>query len=165
MDPRDRPWFAEFGSNRVAMVDPATMKIEEHILPDPRTRPRRMAITSDGGVWYGDYPRGYLGHLDPATGKVEEWPSPGGGVTLPYAMTVDDRDRVWYVETGKQPNRLVAFDTRTRRFVVNQPVGEAAGNTIRYLIYHAPTREIWYGSDRNMIGRVKVPSDLGPMVP
>lgn len=165
MDPRDRPWFAEFGSNRIGMVDTATMRIEEHVLPNPNARPRRMAITSDGTIWYGDYARGYLGHLDPTTGKVDEWPSPSGGVTLPYAMTVDDHDRIWYVETGKQPNHLVAFDTRARTFVVNQPVGDAAANTIRYIIYTAARRELWYGSDLNMLGRVKVPANLGPVVP
>jgi virginiamycin B lyase len=165
MDAKDRPWFCEFGANKLAMIDPVTMKIEEHVLPDAGARPRRLAITSDGGVWYGDYTRGYLGHFDPASGKTEEWLSPSGGVTAPYGLTVDDHDRIWYAETGKQPNHLVAFDTKTKRFVVNQPVGAAAPNTIRYMIYHAPTHEIWYGADQNVIGRVKVPVDLGPVVP
>ena len=165
MDPQDRPWFAEFGSNRIGMIDRATMQIVEHVLPDPASRPRRLGITSDGGIWFGDYPRGMLGRLDPASGKVEEWPSPSGGVTLPYGLTVDDHDRIWYAETGKQPNHLVAFDTKERKFVANQPVGEVAPNTIRYMIYHAPTHEIWYGSDLNMIGRVKVPATLGPLIP
>jgi virginiamycin B lyase len=165
MDPKDRPWFAEFGSNRIAMIDPATMKIEEHVLPNPKSRPRRLTITSDGSIWFTDYSLGSLGHLEPASGAVEEWPSPSGGVTLPYGLTVDDRDRVWFAETGKQPNHLVAFDTRSKTFVANQPVGNAAANTIRYIIYRAPTHEIWYGSDLNMIGRVRVPATLAPLVP
>jgi virginiamycin B lyase len=160
IDPRGRPWFCEFGQNRLAMIDAATMTIREYPLPDPRARPRRLAITADGAIWYGDYPRGMLGRLDPATGKVEEWASPSGALALPYGMTVDDKDRIWYAETGPRPNRLVAFDTRAKAFVVNQPVGEAQPNTIRYLVYHAPTREIWYGADLNVIGRVKVPVNL-----
>ena len=165
MDPKDRPWFAEFGSNRIAMIDPATMKIEEHVLPNPRSRPRRLAITSDGDVWFTDYPLGSLGHFDPASGRVEEWPTPSGGVTLPYGMTVDDHDRIWLAETGKQPNRLVAFDAKTKKFVANQPVGDAAANTIRYIFYQASSRDLWYGSDLNMIGRVRVPAVLTPLVP
>ena len=35
--------------------------------------------------------------------------------------------------------------------------GGAAPNTIRHMVYHAPTREIWFGTDRNTVGRVRVP--------
>jgi virginiamycin B lyase len=40
------------------------------------------------------------------------WPG-----SLPYAMTVDDADRLWFVETGVQPNRLVGFDPKTEHFI------------------------------------------------
>jgi virginiamycin B lyase len=83
---------------------------------------------------------------------------PAAGRSLPYAMAVDDRDRVWVAETGVQPNRLVAFDPRRGGFTdsVNTE-GGSAPNTIRHMVYHAPTREIWFGTDRSTIGRVKVP--------
>jgi virginiamycin B lyase len=30
-------------------------------------------------------------------------------------------------------------------------------NTIRHMVFHRPTREIWYGTDRNTVGRLRVP--------
>jgi virginiamycin B lyase len=115
-------------------------------------------VTTDGTVWYGDYARGYLGRLDPGTGAVREFALPSAGRSLPYAMAVDDRDRVWVAETGVQPNRLVAFDTRRGTFTDSVATeGGDAPNTIRHMVYHAPTREIWFGTDRNTVGRVKVP--------
>jgi virginiamycin B lyase len=115
VDPKNRPWFVEFGTNKIAMIDAATMKIVEHNLPDSKTHPRRIAVTSDGILWYGDYTRGMLGRFDPSTGAVKEWPLPSAGMSLPYAMTSDDKDRIWLVETGVQPNRLVGFDPRSSR--------------------------------------------------
>jgi virginiamycin B lyase len=158
LDSRGRVWFDEFGTNRIGMVDPRTMQLRHFPLPDQRSRPRRIAITSDDAVWYGDYTRGYLGRLDPATGRVEEFALPAGSSALPYAMTVDDRDHVWVAETGVRPNRLVAFDPRARAFTETATVeGGDAPNTVRHMIFHRPTRTIWYGTDLNTIGRATVP--------
>ena len=152
-----RVWFDLFGTNEVGAIDPKSLELERYPLPEG-ARPRRIGVTSDGAVWYGDYARGYLGRLDPATRAVREFALPGGARSLPYAMAVDDRDRVWVAETGVQPNRLVAFDPRRGRFTdsVNAE-GGSAPNTIRHMVYHAPTREIWFGTDRNTVGRLKVP--------
>jgi virginiamycin B lyase len=57
-----------------------------------------------------------------------------------------------------QPNRLVGFDPRAGAFtdtVATQGGGEP--NTLRHMVFHRPTREIWYGTDRNTVGRLKVP--------
>ena len=164
IDSKGRPWFCEFGTNKLAMIDPVTLKLTEYSLPEG-ARPRRIAITSDDAIWYVDYARGFLGRLDPATRKVDEWASPAGARALPYAMTVDDQDRLWYVETGPRPNRMVAFDSKTRKFTVQQDVGGAAANTIRHMVFHAPTRSIWYGSDLNAIGRVPVATRSPELVP
>ena len=153
VDKTGRPWFDQFGTNKIGTVDPATMELTEYTLPHERARPRRIALTSDGRVWYVDYTRGYLGALDPASGRIEEWAAPSGARSMPYAMTVDDRDRLWFVETGVQPNRLVGFDPKTRAFFGQTDVPGAAPNTVRHMIYHAPTKSIWYGSDANTIGR------------
>jgi len=132
------------------------MALREFTLADPRTRDRRIAITSDDKVWYVDYTRGYLGRLDPATGAVREWPAPSGAQSLPYAMTVDDRDRLWFVETGPQPNRLVGFDPGTERFFSITPIAKSGGATVRHMVYHRPTRSIWFGTDANTIGRAVI---------
>ena len=57
------PFLVEFGSNKIASIDPNTMEIREYVLPNAETRPRRIAITSDDVLWYSDYSRGYLGRL------------------------------------------------------------------------------------------------------
>jgi streptogramin lyase len=52
------------------------MAIKEYPLPDTGSRPRRIAITSDDIIWYGDYSRGRLGRLDPKTGTWVNYPLP-----------------------------------------------------------------------------------------
>src|SRR5712691_9540065 len=66
------PYFCEFGTNKLASINLATMEITEYPLP-AGARPRRLAITPDDMVYYSDYERGYLGRLGPTTGKTEEW--------------------------------------------------------------------------------------------
>src|ERR1041385_7786772 len=59
------------------------------------------------------------------------------GSALPYAMAVDDRDRLWVVETGPQPNRLVGFDPASQKFFSQTPIAESGGVTVRHMVYHA----------------------------
>jgi len=160
VDSRGRPWFNEFGSDKLATIDPATLKIREYSLPNERARGRRIAITSDDRVWYVDYSRGYLGRFDPAKGQFKEWPLPGGAMSLPYAMSVDDRDRLWLVETGSQPNRLVGFDPAKEKFFGLTPI-PSGGGTVRHMMFERATGQIWFGTDVNTIGRAQVVGELG----
>lgn len=155
-DSKGRVWFNQFGVNKVATVDPRTLQVREYALPHERARGRRIAVTSDDAVWYVDYTRGQLARLDPGTGRIEEWATPGGPSSLPYAMTVDAEDRLWFVETGRQPNQLVSFDPRTRRFSAT-PIAKSGGLTVRHMVYHHPTRSLWFGTDANTIARALVP--------
>ncbi|MEK6688602.1 MAG: lyase [Gemmatimonadota bacterium] len=157
VDETGQPWFCEFGTNRMATIDPKTFQLKEYDLPAERARPRRMARTPDGIIWYGDYSRGFLGRLDPKTGEVREWPMPSGARSLPYAMTMDDQNRIWFVETGVQPNNLVGFDPRTEKFFSNTPVLPSGAGTIRHMVFHKPTRSIWFGTDTNQLGRAVIP--------
>jgi len=161
IDSKGRPWFNEFGSEKIAMVDPATLKIEEHSLPNDRSRGRRMAITSDDRIWYVDYSRGYLGRFDPASKQFKEWTLPGGSGALPYAMAVDDRDRLWLVETGPQPNRFVGFDSKTEKFFGVTPI-PSGGGTVRHMMFDGRTGQIWFGTDNNTIGRAQVTTAGAP---
>lgn len=165
MDAQDRPWFVEFGTNRIGTVDPKTMALKEYDLPNARTRPRRIALTADGMIWYGDYTRGYLGRLDPKTGAVKEWANPSGAPSLPYAMTMDDQDRVWFVETGVQPNRLVGFDPKTEQFFSNTPILPSGGGTVRHMIFEPKTKTIWFGTDTNQLGRAELRPAQANLVP
>ena len=109
-------------------------------------------------IWYVDYARGYLGRLDPNTGQVQEWANPSGNGSLPYAMASDDKDRIWFVETGVKPNKFVGFDTKTKQFFsVTAVPGGSEANTVRHMFFHQPTGTIWFGTDRNTLGRATLP--------
>lgn len=157
VDPKNRPWFVEFGTNKIATIDPATMKISEYTLPNEKTRPRRIAATSDGILWYADYTRGMLGRFDPATKSVKEWALPSAASSRPYAMASDDRDRVWLVETGVQPNQLVGFDPKSESWFSVTPISKSGAQSVRHMVFHKPSRTLWFGTDANTIGRAQVP--------
>jgi virginiamycin B lyase len=156
IDARGRPWFNEMGSNKIGVVDPATLAVREYTLPNERSRTRRIVVTSDGGVWYVDYTRGFIGRLDPQSGNVEEYASPSAATSLPYALVVDDQDRLWFVETGIRPNQFVGFDTKSRRFIGTTSI-KSGGGAVRHMVYDASTRSIWFGTDAGTIGRAVVP--------
>lgn len=146
VDSRDQPWFTEFGANQLASVDPGTMQVREHPLPRADARPRRLAVTSDGAVYTG----GYLGRL--LNGQISEWQVPDKSDGGPYGMAVDDRDRLWFVETGPQPNRLIGFDPRRQEFFSVSDI-KSGGGSVRHMFFHKPTRSLWFGTDANTIGR------------
>lgn len=164
LDSRGRPWFDLFGTNKIGTIDPQTGELKQYTLPSDSARPRRIAITSDDQIYWGDYTRGRLGHLDPRTGKIEEWPLPLGPMALPYGMATDDRDMIWVAQNGypKKPATLVAFDPKTRKFVAEVPVGAAAPNTIRHMTFDKATRQLWFGTDQGAIGRITVPASFVP---
>lgn len=159
IDSRGNPWIDLFGTNKLATIDAKSGALKTYTLPHERARPRRIAITSDDQVYWGDYTRGYLGHLDPRTGKMEEWPLPLAARSLPYAMTSDDRDVVWVAQNGYDgiPATLVAFDPAKKAFVAEVPVGRPEPNTIRHMTFDPTSRQIWFGTDQGSIGRVTVP--------
>lgn len=148
-------WVALFGTNRLAHIDPQTLALEEIVLPRVEARPRRLEVTGDGRVWYGDYAGGYLGAYDPATGEFEEWPMPSGDASRPYGAASDSAGRIWLVETGVQPNRLVGFDPDSETFFSVTPI-PSGGGVVRHMHYHEPTGAIWFGTDAGTIGRAMV---------
>ena len=160
LDSKGRPWFNEFGTNKIGMIETSSGQLREFTLPDSAARGRRIAITPDDMVWYVDYARGYLGRLNPESGKVDEWAMPSGARSRPYAMTVDDRGRLWAVETGVSPNQFVGFDPKAGAFTSVTPVPSSTargGNTVRHMMFNPATREIWFGTDANTIGRAALP--------
>ena len=109
--------FCEFGTNKLATIDPKTMQIREYTLPSAGARPRRLALASDGTIYDTDHARGYLGHFDPASGRLlKEWPSPGGSQSHPYGIATTNDGEVWYSESGVKPNTLVRFDPKSESF-------------------------------------------------
>jgi virginiamycin B lyase len=156
MDKQGRPWFDLFATNKIGMVDPATMTLKEYPLPDAASRPRRIAMTSDGMIWYSDYSRGKVGRLDPKTGQVKDWDMPGGAQSRPYAINVDDKDRLWISETGGPARRLIGFDARQERFFAISEL-DARGGTVRHMMFDPSRREMWFGTDGGTVGKIVVP--------
>ncbi len=151
VDSEDRPWAALFGTNRLATVDEDD-ELREITLPRDDARPRRLAITDDGLLWYVDYARGYLGRMDTGSGDIEEWPVPGGTDAYPYAMALDDKGRPWFVETGPRPNRLIGFDTGSESF--SEPAAvPSGGGTVRHMVFDSETGSLWFGTDTNTVVR------------
>lgn len=150
-----RPWIVLFGTNKLATVNPVNMNLEEIELPREETRPRRLAITSDGAIWYCDYATGHIGRYNPANGEIREWAMPEGVDARPYAMTSDHKDRLWVVATGIQPNRFVGFDPNSEEFIASKAI-ESGGGTVRHMVFHEPTQSIWFGTDSNYLGRAQV---------
>ena len=128
---RGVPFFCEFGTNKLASVDPRSLEIREYVLPEG-ARPRRLAVAEDDTVYYADYGRGYLGRLDPTTGKIQEWSSPGGPASRPYGIAITPDGGVWYSESGVEPNTLVRFDPRRQTFALARiPSG---GGVVRNMV-------------------------------
>jgi virginiamycin B lyase len=156
VDSKDRPWFVLFGTNKLATVDPETFELEEYELPREEIRPRRLAITSYDKIWIVDHATGHLGRFDPVTKRYTERVIPGGKNAKPYAMAVDDRDNLWFVETGFNPNLLVRFNPWKQEFDTISEI-PSGGGTVRHMYFHPETREIWFGTDTNFIGRAAIP--------
>ena len=152
---KERPWIALFGTNKIATVNPETMELEEIELPREEIRPRRLDVTSDGNVWYGDYADGIIGRYNPADGSITEWDMPDGAASRPYAVLADDKDRIWFSASGLNPNKLIAFDTRTEEFVASREIPTAEGS-IRHMDYDERTRSLWFGTDTGHIGRLVI---------
>jgi virginiamycin B lyase len=122
------PFFCEFGTNKMAKMDPKTMQITEYPLAQG-ARPRRIAITADDRVYFTDYEGGNLGRLDPDSGAVKMWPSPGGSGSNPYGIVAAPDGTVWYSESGVTPNTLIRFNPKTEEFA--RTTIPSGGGTVR----------------------------------
>lgn len=151
VDEGGRPWINLFNTPYIATVDPESLEVERFAIGPEDARSRRIARTSDGMIWFVDFDRGYLGRLDPDTEEVEHWRAPGGEDARPYGLAADDRDRLWFAETGPDP-RLIGFDPAAEEFF---SINAVSGN-IRHMMFHQPTGALWFGTDANMIGRAVV---------
>ena len=156
LNSRGEVWVALFGANKLARIDPAALTLEEVALPRVGARPRRLAITSDDLVWYVDYAEGYLGRVNPDSGEITEWQAPSGSDSRPYAMAADGRDRIWFVQTGPQPNLFSGFDPALPGFLGAVPIG-SGGGTVRHMTHDPASNAIWFGTDANTLGRVTLP--------
>jgi len=155
MDSKDHPWVALLGTNGLATIDPETLKLKVFYLPRDDARLRRLAITREDIVWYTDYNQGYIGNYDPETGMFTEWKTPSEH-SLPYAMAADNLGRIWFVETGPQPNLLVGFDPLFGTFFSVTPIPSGAGS-VRHMVYDPARNSLWFGTDTNNLAQAVLP--------
>ena len=59
------------------------------------------------------------------------------------------------METGPQPNQLVGYDPKTRRFFSTTEI-PSGGSTVRHMVFDPKKKELWFGTDKNTIARAKV---------
>jgi virginiamycin B lyase len=154
--PDDRPWIAFMGTNAIGTINPHTMALEIIHTPDKDSLIRRIGMTSDGRIWWGDNAMGHIGVYDPEAKTMKQWPTPGGKAAGIYALAVDDQDRLWYVETGLQPSRFIGFDTQAEQFISINEVS-SGGITIRHMVFDKKSRAIWFATDADTVGRATVP--------
>jgi virginiamycin B lyase len=114
-DPSGDLWVNCRNSPCIYRIDTDTLDVRTYAMAHPSSWARRLAVTSDGMVWYGDTERGTLARLNPETEEITEWPSPSGANAEPYFIEVID-DIIWYDESGKRPDALVRFDPKTETF-------------------------------------------------
>lgn len=153
VDDEDRPWATLFGTHKLATVEDG--QVRELDLPREDARPRRLALTGDGNIWYVDYAEGYLGRFEIDSGEVAEWRTPAAERARPYALAADDRGRPWFVETGVSPNRFVGFDPESETFTEPVEIG-SGGGTVRHMVFDPERDAFWFGTDTNTIGRARL---------
>ena len=155
VDYDDIPWVVLFGSNKLAKIDPVNLSVEQIDLIDGAERPRRLEITQNNQVYYLDHSLGYLGSYNSSTKNINRWQLPEKQKAKLYGSAIDRNDRIWIALTGVSPNQIRVFDTNSKQFIANVEVPSGAGS-IRYMYYHNASDEVWFGTDANTIGRVKL---------
>jgi virginiamycin B lyase len=150
IDAKGIVWVALLRVGMIARIDPQTLAVTRFREGGETSRSRRLDVLADGTIWFGDEARGMLGRLSPATGDVKEWPVPGGPKAGPYALTKDDQDRIWFSEVNTK--RLVGFDPKTEKFFANIEVSGA----IRNMHFDRKTQTMWFGTDANNVGRIRL---------
>ncbi len=92
-------WFCVLQKDgKIGRIDAKTEKVTQWSPPTQGT-PQRLAVDSDGIVWFGERTGNKIGRFDPKTETFKEYPLPGPAAT-PYALTVDKRG-VWYASTDQ----------------------------------------------------------------
>jgi virginiamycin B lyase len=100
-------------------------------------------------LWISEWNAGKVGVYDPRTRRWREWRLPGDD-PQPYAVFVDEADRVWLTDFGA--NALVRFDPKREQFKTFRLQSPAAN--VRQLL--GRRGEVWgaeSGADRLVVAR------------
>jgi virginiamycin B lyase len=93
-------WFCVLKKDgKIGRIDAKTEKLTQWSPPTQGT-PQRLALDSDGIVWFGERTGNKIGRFDPKTETFKEYPLPGPAAT-PYALIVGKDNGIWYASTDQ----------------------------------------------------------------
>jgi streptogramin lyase len=93
-------WFCVLKKDgKIGRIDAKTEKVTQWAPPTQGT-PQRLAIDSDGIVWFGERTGNKVGRFDPKTETFKEFPLPGPSAS-PYPITVGKDGGIWYGSTDQ----------------------------------------------------------------
>ncbi len=135
-------WFCVLQKDgKIGKIDAKTEKVTQWSPPTQGT-PQRLAIDSDGIVWFGERTGHKIGRFDPKTETFKEFPLPGPSAS-PYAITVDKRG-VWYAST--EQDLIGRLDPNTGK-VIEYPFPHSEA-MMREFFIDAEGR-IWFATPTN----------------
>ena len=129
-------WWCSLAGSFIARIDRKTG--DSHVVepPTPRQGARRVWSDSQGRIWVSEWLSGNVSMHDPAKSTWRTWKVPGEN-PKPYAVYVDDRDKVWLSDLGS--NAIFSFDASTEKFTRIALANEGAA--VRQILGRAG--EVW----------------------
>jgi len=106
-------WWCSLAGSFIAHVDRRT---GDSTVVEPPTKDqgaRRVWSDSSGHLWISEWLSGNLSMHDPSAKRWHSWKLPGGN-PRPYAVYVDERDKVWVSDFGG--NAIFRFDPGNEKF-------------------------------------------------
>ena len=138
------------------MIDPDTMELLAIPMPRQEAQPRRLMVTSDDKIFYVDYAeRVPLDGSIPKPARRRSGRCQKDRALGPYGMAINDRRPPVVRRDGPRPQPASSASTRPRASSSAVTEIENGGGAVRHMFFHEPTREIWFGTDTNNIGRVE----------
>ena len=136
-------WFCVLRKDgKIGRVDAKTEKVTQWSPPTQGT-PQRLAIDSDGIVWFGERTGNKMGRFDPKMETFKEYPLPGPAAT-PYAMIVGKDGGIWYASTDQ--DLIGRLDPKTGK-VIEYPFPHSEA-MMREFFLDAQGR-IWFATPTN----------------
>jgi virginiamycin B lyase len=72
-------------------------------------------------------------------------------------MAIDTDDRIWFVETGSRPNKLIGFSLNSGTFISKTEI-PSGGGSVRHMVHDPKTDNLWFGTDRGTLGQARIPA-------
>lgn len=106
-------WWCSLAGSFIAHIDRRTGDSTVVEPPTKNQGARRVWSDSSGHLWVSEWLSGNLSMHDPAAKRWRSWKLPGGN-PRPYAVYVDERDKVWVSDFGA--NAVFRFDPGNEKF-------------------------------------------------